>query len=110
MSIIMEISQALAAFAALSNETRLLTFKALVEYGPKGAPAGVIAAGLGVVHNTLSFHLSALEAAGLVHSQKCGRNVIYNANIENMNALISYLTDNCCVRDNVDCIELKAFC
>lgn len=106
MSRNMEISTALTALGALSQETRLKAFKLLVEYGHSGAAAGDLAAALNVPHNTLSFHLAHLERAGLVRSNKLGRSVIYSVQRETMNGLVLFLNENCCSRENIECLNL----
>jgi DNA-binding transcriptional ArsR family regulator len=106
MSRNMEISDALDALGALSQETRLKAFKLLVEYGHSGAPAGDLAAALDVPHNTLSFHLAHLERAGLVRSNKVGRCVIYSVQREAINGLVLFLNENCCERENVECLNI----
>lgn len=95
----MNLDSAITALSALSQETRLRVFKLLIEYGRAGAPAGALGEQLGIAHNTLSFHLSHLSQAGLVTSCKQGRSVIYTANCEAMDALLAYLKENCCIRD-----------
>lgn len=92
----MEILSAVEALAALAQETRLAVFRLLVEAGPEGLPAGQIAAALNLAPNTLSFHFDRLRQAGLVGVQRDGRSLIYAARFEAMNALIAYLTENCC--------------
>ena len=78
----MDINEALAAFGALSQDTRLRVFRLLVEHGPSGAPAGTLSESLNIPHNTLSFHLSHMSHAGLVVSRREGRSIIYRANFE----------------------------
>jgi DNA-binding transcriptional ArsR family regulator len=92
----MEKIDAVAALAALSQESRLDVFRLLVEAGPEGMPAGEIADALALAPNTLTFHFDRLRGAGLVTARKDGRSVIYAARFETMNALIGYLTENCC--------------
>jgi len=92
----MEKPQAVAALAALANDNRLAAFRLLVRAGPDGAPAGHIAAALGLAPNTLTFHLDRLRHAGLVSVRRAGRSMIYAARFERMHALIGYLTENCC--------------
>jgi ArsR family transcriptional regulator len=87
---------ALAALAALAQENRLDVFRLLVEAGPDGLPAGSVAGALKVAPNTLTFHLDRLREAGLVTVQRDGRQMIYAARFDRMNALIGYLTENCC--------------
>jgi len=89
-------ARAVAELAALAQETRLALFRLLVEAGPGGMPAGVIAERLGVAAPTLSFHLKELTHAGLIRAVQQGRYVIYSADFDAMSALLAYLTENCC--------------
>jgi ArsR family transcriptional regulator, arsenate/arsenite/antimonite-responsive transcriptional repressor len=91
-----EKSSAIAALSALAQETRLDIFRILVEQGPDGLAAGEIGERLGLVSPTLSFHLNQLRYAALVTSRREGRSIIYAADYGNMNALLAYLTENCC--------------
>ncbi len=102
----MDIATALTTLSALSQETRLRVFKLLIEYGRGGTAAGTLSDQLDIPHNTLSFHLSHLSQAGLVTSRKQGRSIIYAANCDAMEELLSYLQENCCIREescNTDC-------
>ena len=92
----MEIRTAVIALAALAQETRLAVFRLLIEAGPGGLPAGLIAARLGVAPATLSFHLSQLERAGLIASRRNGRQILYAPEIEGIRRLLAYLTEDCC--------------
>ena len=92
----MEKIAAVSALAALAQDNRLDVFRLLVEAGPDGMPAGEIANVLGLAPNTLTFHFDRLRAAELVTVRREGRSMIYAARFETMNALLSYLTDNCC--------------
>lgn len=92
----MEKIDAIAALAALAQENRLDAFRLLVQAGPAGLPAGQVAASLGLPPNTLSFHFDRLRQAGLIAVRREGRSLIYAAQYEAMNALVGYLTDNCC--------------
>ena len=92
----METPEVIAALGALAQETRLALFRLLVEEGPQGLPAGVIADRLGVPASSLSFHLAQLSHAGLIAPRRVGRSLIYAAAFERMNALLAYLTANCC--------------
>ena len=92
----METKQALQALSALAQESRLSIFRLLVQAGPKGMPAGAIGEALGLPPATLSFHLAGLTRAGLAQSRQEGRFVIYSADYAAMNALVGFLTDNCC--------------
>lgn len=102
----MDRKRALAALAALAQETRLDLFRLLVACGPEGLPAGIIAARLGVHPSSLSFHLAQLAHAGLVRQRRSSRQLIYSAEYGAMNALISYLTENCCGRKGSLCAPL----
>jgi DNA-binding transcriptional ArsR family regulator len=92
----MEKSDATAALAALSQDTRLDAFRLLVQAGPDGLAAGQLAAKLRLPANTLSFHFDRLRQAGLVSVRRQGRSLIYAARYDTMNALLAYLTENCC--------------
>jgi ArsR family transcriptional regulator, arsenate/arsenite/antimonite-responsive transcriptional repressor len=92
----MEISDSVAALAALAQESRLRLFRLLVQAGPQGMQAGDIASALGIAPNTLTFHFDRLRMAGLVTARRDGRAMIYSARFPTMNALIAYLTENCC--------------
>jgi DNA-binding transcriptional ArsR family regulator len=85
-----------AALAALAQDNRLDVFRLLVEAGPEGMPAGEIASILDLAPNTLTFHFDRLRVAGLVTVRRDGRSMIYAARFETMNALLGYLTENCC--------------
>ncbi len=87
---------AVEALSALAQASRLKIHRLLVEAGPEGLPAGRIAEALEVPAATLSFHLSHLSRAGLVVSRQAGRFVLYSADFRAMNALVGYLTENCC--------------
>ena len=87
---------ALRALAALAQENRLDVFRLLVEAGPEGLPAGKVAAALRLAPNTLTFHFDRLREAGLVAVRRDGRQMIYAARFDRMNALLGYLTENCC--------------
>ena len=89
-------TQAVGALAALAQETRLGIFRLLVEAGPEGLAAGRIGAAMELPPATLSFHLAQLTRAGIARSRQEGRFVIYSADFQSMNALVGYLTDNCC--------------
>ena len=87
---------AVPALAALAQENRLATFRLLVQAGPGGLVVAQIAEAQGIPLTTLSFHLRTLAQAGLVTSKQEGRFVRYAADFGAMNALIGYLTENCC--------------
>ncbi|MDP2205637.1 MAG: metalloregulator ArsR/SmtB family transcription factor [Alphaproteobacteria bacterium] len=95
----MNTENALSAFSALSQETRLRVFRLLVEYGAGGAPAGTLGERLNIPANTLSFHLSHLARAGLVGSERRGRSIIYRADFGFFTGLIRFMAENCCRSD-----------
>jgi ArsR family transcriptional regulator len=92
----METTPALQSLAALAQESRLSIFRLLVQAGPAGMAAGAIGEKLELPPATLSFHLAGLTRAGLAQSRQEGRFVIYSADYAAMNALVGFLTDNCC--------------
>lgn len=92
----METKDAISALGALAQETRLAIFRLLVERGEQGMPAGQIGEQLSVPAATLSFHLMQLSHAGLVAARRESRNVIYSINVERMNGLLQFLTEDCC--------------
>jgi ArsR family transcriptional regulator len=89
-------TDALAALAALAQESRLDVFRLLVRAGPEGRAANEIAATLGLAPATLSFHLKELSRAGLIVPRPESRFIYYSANYDRMNGLLGYLTENCC--------------
>ena len=92
----MKSKAAIEALGALAQESRLAVFRLLVREGPEGLSAGAIAERLGVPAPTLSFHLAYLRRAGLVTQTREGRSILYAANHPGMNALLTYLTEDCC--------------
>ncbi len=92
----MEKLDAVTALAALAQDNRLDVFRLLVQAGPGGMPAGAVAAALRLAPNTLTFHFDRLRQAGLVTVRREGRSMIYAARFETMNALLAFLTENCC--------------
>jgi ArsR family transcriptional regulator len=92
----MEQTDAVAALAALAQDNRLDVFRLLVQAGPEGMPAGNVASALKLAPNTLTFHFDRLRHAGLVTVRREGRLMIYAARYDEMNALLGYLTENCC--------------
>jgi len=92
----MKKEQVIEALGALAQETRLDIFRYLVEVGPDGAAAGKIGERFDLPAATLSFHLKTLQQAGLVTRQRRSRFIIYAADFASMNAVIGYLTENCC--------------
>jgi ArsR family transcriptional regulator, arsenate/arsenite/antimonite-responsive transcriptional repressor len=95
----MDGSQTVQALGALAHETRLALYRMLVERGPDGLPAGVIAERLGMPPSSLTFHVQHLHRAGLVTQRRVGRQLLYEADFSAMDNLVFYLTENCCGRD-----------
>ncbi|MDQ1362571.1 MAG: ArsR family transcriptional regulator, arsenate/arsenite/antimonite-responsive transcriptional [Pseudomonadota bacterium] len=92
----MEAKTAVLALSALAQESRLAVFRALVQAGADGLPAGKISEVTGIAPSSLSFHLKELSHAAMVNSRQEGRFVIYTANFSTMNLLVGFLTENCC--------------
>ncbi len=92
----MDQTKAIEKLSALAQENRLAIFRLLVEAGPEGLAAGAIGERLGLPGPTLSFHLAQLKQTGLIACRREGRSLIYAAEFSAMNALIAYLTENCC--------------
>ena len=93
----MERSKALAALSALAHEARLDLVRLLMPCGEAGLAAGDIGRALGLTASRLSFHLAALEAAGLIRSRRVARNVIYTVDAGGMGATIAFLLNDCCM-------------
>jgi arsenate reductase len=102
----METREAAAGFAALSQETRVELLGLLARAGESGIAAGDIGEALRVAPSTLSFHLAALEHAGLVRAVRQGRRVIYSARLAGLRALFEFLTETCCAGRPELCAEL----
>jgi DNA-binding transcriptional ArsR family regulator len=93
----------IGALGALAHEYRLAIYRLLVERGPEGLPAGTIGEKMGLVPSSLTFHLQALQRAGLITQLRVSRQLIYRADYGVMNELVGYLTDNCCAASGADC-------
>jgi DNA-binding transcriptional ArsR family regulator len=92
----MEEKQALDMLGALSQETRLRVVRYLVQCGADGAAAGEVGKQVDATSSRASFHLSALEQAGVISSERQSRKIIYRADIRNLGSLISFLLNDCC--------------
>ncbi|KZS52408.1 MULTISPECIES: ArsR/SmtB family transcription factor [Rhizobium] len=92
----MDQRQALIAFGALSQETRLHIVRMLVVSGPGGMAAGAIAEKAEVSPSNISFHLKELERSGLIAQQRESRSIIYTANYEALGGLVRFLMEDCC--------------
>lgn len=99
----MESPIAIAALSALAHPGRLGAFRALVKAGPEGLAAGDIARATGSLANTLSTNLNILAAAGLVHSRRDGRSIVYTADYDHMSDLLAFLMEDCCAGDSAIC-------
>ncbi len=95
----MEIKDALPAFAALSQESRLDALRRLVTAGPCGLAAGALAEAIGVAPPTMSFHLKELANAGLITSRRDGRHVFYAADYGGIRRIVDFLMADCCQGD-----------
>ncbi|HEY0139019.1 MAG TPA: metalloregulator ArsR/SmtB family transcription factor [Nannocystis sp.] len=89
-------ADAVKALGALAQAHRLRVFRALVVAGPEGMTPGALGTALDVAPSALSFHLKELSIAGLLDAEQRGRNIVYRARFERMNALLAYLTEHCC--------------
>ena len=92
----METSTVLQSLAALAQPSRLAIFRLLIQLGPDGLAASRIAERLEIAPSALSFHMKELVHSGLVNGRQEGRYVIYSANVDAINALVLFLTENCC--------------
>jgi ArsR family transcriptional regulator len=102
----MEVKAAIKALSALAHDGRLAIYRMLVQAGPTGLTVGRIAKKADMPGATLSFHLSALKHAGLVRAERRGRELIQTADFTRMNALVGYLTENCCGGDAAACLPV----
>ena len=99
----MKNAQVIDALGALAHEYRLAIYRLLVEQGPEGLAAGLIGERVGLVPSSLTFHLQALQRAGLITQTRSSRQLIYSADFNIMNQLVGYLTDNCCAGSQQGC-------
>ena len=99
----MKTVEVVEALAALAQESRLALFRLLVNRGPEGYTPGQLVDKLGLPGPTLSFHLKELQRADLIQSRRDGRFLYYSPNFARMNALLGFLTENCCVLADKDC-------
>jgi DNA-binding transcriptional ArsR family regulator len=96
----METIDAVARLSALGQETRLSIFRLLMQAGEAGLSAGVIGERLDLAPATLSFHLAHLSRAGLILGRQESRFIYYTADYAGMDALLEFLTRNCCNGNN----------
>lgn len=104
----MEQEQALLAFAALAQPTRLDVFRLLIAHEPEGLPAGEIARRTAVPHNTMSTHLAVLTRAGLIEAERQSRSIIYRARLAAVSGLAAFLIEDCCGGRPEVCAPLPA--
>jgi DNA-binding transcriptional ArsR family regulator len=104
----MEERQALAAFGALSQETRLRILRLLVVAGPEGLAAGLIAGQAGVSASNVSFHIKELERAGLVSARRESRSILYSVDFDALNGLVRFLMEDCCAGQPSSCMAVNA--
>lgn len=102
----MEAREMAALMGALAQETRLDVLRLLLAEGASGLPAGEVAARLGVVRNTLSFHLAAMERAGLLVATRRGRSILYAVRVARVREFVVFLTETCCRGDPSRCGDL----
>lgn len=107
----MKIKDAIPAFAALAQDTRLNIFRLLVKAGPEGLPAGRIAEALELPAATLSFHLSQLRQAKLIHQERQSRSLLYSIRFDTVGDLLRFLMEDCCQgRASADPAETGSAC
>jgi ArsR family transcriptional regulator, arsenate/arsenite/antimonite-responsive transcriptional repressor len=99
----MKTGEVIGALGALAHEHRLAIYRLLIERGPEGLPAGVIGERVGLQPSSLTFHLQALQRAGLVTQLRVSRQLIYSADFSVMNGLVEFLTDKCCSAGETSC-------
>jgi ArsR family transcriptional regulator, arsenate/arsenite/antimonite-responsive transcriptional repressor len=104
----MESKIAVAALGALAQDSRLQVYRLLVQSGSEEMAASEIAARLEIPANTMSFHLKTLSHAGLIQARQDGRFIYYSTNYEQMNALLAFLTENCCGGQSCTPVALPA--
>ncbi len=98
----------IAALSALAQPTRLAVFRLLISHAPAGLPAGEIADALDVPHNTMSSHLSILARSGLVTSTRHSRSIVYQASMDRLRQMVTYLVEDCCAGHPEICAPLVA--
>ncbi len=104
----MDIDEAIPAFSALAQATRLKVFRVLMQHEPDGLPAGEIARRIGVPHNTMSTHLAILARAGLIGADRQSRSIVYRARLDAVRGLANFLVKDCCGGRPELCVPLIA--
>jgi len=92
----MNTDTALSALSALAHPTRLEAFRLLVQHEPEGLSTGELVDASGLTQSTFSTHLAVLAKAGLVKSEKQGRQQIQRADIDTLRELMLFLAKDCC--------------
>jgi ArsR family transcriptional regulator, arsenate/arsenite/antimonite-responsive transcriptional repressor len=103
----MNTKSAVLLLSSIAQEARLDIFRLLVQAGSEGLAAGAIAEKLQIPPSTLSFHLKELSVSGLIKSRQISRFIYYSANYDEMNGLLTYLTENCCAGESTCCPDLS---
>jgi DNA-binding transcriptional ArsR family regulator len=98
----MKIDDAAARLEALGNPTRLRIYRALVRAGAAGSSVGKLQTRLELAASTLSHHLKAMIAVGLVVQERQATTLICRANYEVMQGIVDFLVDECCVESSCD--------
>ena len=93
------------SLSALAHEHRLAIYRLLVQAGPGGMSAGSIANEIGLPASSFTFHVQNLHRARLITQQRASRQIIYAADFAVMNALLGYLTENCCASSSESCVK-----
>src|SRR5579872_1421192 len=101
----MKMPAVIDALRALAHEHRLKLYRVLVQRGPEGLAAGEIGVAIGLVPSSLTFHLQALQRAGLILQRRESRQLIYSADFSVMDGLVGYLTENCCGEGSITCSQ-----
>jgi DNA-binding transcriptional ArsR family regulator len=102
----MNLNSVIKALAALAQQHRLAVYRLLVQAGPDGLSAGILADRIGVPPSSMSFHLTQLANAGLISQRRQSRSIIYSADYNTMNGVMGYLTENCC--GGISCSAITA--
>ncbi len=103
----MKSNEIVRALGALAHEYRLAIFRLLVRQGPEGLAAGAIGDSVRLAPSSLTFHLQALQRAGLIRQARVSRQLFYSADYTAMNALVDYLTDECCAVSTACAVECE---
>ena len=103
----MKNTDAIQAFIALGQESRLNVFRLIVQKGDEGLTPSQIKEKLGIPSATLSFHLKELYQANLILVERQSRHLIYRPNPKQLQSLLDFLLFNCCSGKSCDLPTLK---